>query len=733
MRRCSGWFTRLLATGLALPLLLVPAAQARTTEQGYSNPVTGGFSADFADPALIKGKDGWWYAYATGGPYSKDGSDGDSYKIARSKDLTRWERVGSVFDSGNRPTWADPSSGFWAPDIRFINGKYVLYFSVHNTTTTPGNWDYAIGVATAPTPAGPWTDSGAPIIAPRPATGGGFQWTIDPAEFTDTDGTRYLYWGSYNGGIHAVQLTADGLRTDGPVSDVARDRFEAPYVVKRDGYYYLFGSSSNCCAGPATGYSVFVGRSKNPLGPFLDRTGASLSASRTGGTPVVGANGNRWVGTGHSSIVTDLSGQQWLVYHAVDRNAPFVTGTNGWLLRPMLLDRLDWIDGWPVVSAGAGASETSRAAPVTTAMVSGADLEPVGAGLEVSRPTLPTDVRVEADLRTADSAGVVARYTSPGDYVRAVVSTGRLRVETVQHDRVTSRRDAPLPAYHPGTNVALEVRGDQVTAEVSEDRLGDPSATVSLRLPRELNGRSAGTIGESANFSAAALYKPVRHSAPTPQVGEVDSRYSDDFGNGLGSRWTWRNVSPDAAVTAGSLNWKTESNDLTNDATAAKAALLLQDQPAGKFVVETKLRLDVGTDTVRNFQQAGLLVYVDDQNWLRLDHVAGGTGRFVEFAKRMRFTPPAAAPIVSFGGAMVGAPGETTWLRMAHDLVPGTGEHRYRAASSTDGKIWVWGAAWTLPADTTPRIGLVSQGSTPEAEAAHGKATATFDYFRVTR
>jgi arabinan endo-1,5-alpha-L-arabinosidase len=93
---------------------------------------------------------------------------------------------------------------FWAPDIRYIDGRYVLYFTVHNTTTTPDNWDYAIGVATAPTPAGPWTDSGAPVVAPRPAAGSGFQWTIDPAEFTDTDGSRYLYWGSYNGHLRLL-------------------------------------------------------------------------------------------------------------------------------------------------------------------------------------------------------------------------------------------------------------------------------------------------------------------------------------------------------------------------------------------------------------------------------------------------------------------------------------------------------------------------------------------------
>ncbi|WP_427896602.1 family 43 glycosylhydrolase [Kribbella sp. GL6] len=557
-----------------------------------------------------------------------------------------------------------------------------------------------MGAATAPTPAGPWTDSGAPVVAPRPAAGGGFQWTIDPAGFTDSDGTRYLYWGSYNGGIHAVRLTPDGLRTAGAVTDVARDRFEGAYVVKHDGYYYLFGSSSNCCAGPTTGYAVFAGRSRSPLGPFVDREGHDLNASRTGGTPVVASNGNRWVGTGHSSVVTDLSGQQWLAYHAVDRTDPFVTNSNGWLLRPMLLDRLDWIDGWPEVNAGTGPSESSKVSPVTTST------------------TTAGNVRTEADVTDAGQ-GVSAHG------VTAVLSQGNLKVT----NRAGFSRSVPVPLNVPGT-IALEVRGDQATAEFSEDRLGDPLATVQLPA---LGGGPASPVGGAANFSVAPLFKPVTRAAPTPRIGSVDTQYSDEFTNGLGAGWTWRNVSPDATVTNGALHWKTEANDLTDNNTAAKASLLLRDQPTGNFVVETKLHLDVGTGTVRNYQQAGLLVYVDDENWMRLDHVAGGTGRFIEFGKRMRFTPVGAPSVVTFGGAMIGPPAETTWLRLAHDVVPQTGEHRYRAASSTDGKHWVWGAAWTLPAGTTPRIGLVSQGSSAQTEAQYGKATAQFDYFRVMR
>ncbi|MBP2353752.1 regulation of enolase protein 1 (concanavalin A-like superfamily) [Kribbella aluminosa] len=690
----------LLAAGLTLLVSSVSHAAAPPAA-GYTNPVTAGYSADFPDPSMIKGRDGWWYAYSTGGPYAKDGHDGDSYKIARSRDLTHWEKVGSVFGANNRPTWADPSSGFWAPDIRYLDGKYVLYFTVPNTTTTPGDWDYAIGAATAPTPAGPWTDSGAPVVAPRPAAGGGFQWTIDPAEFTDTDGTRYLYWGSYNGGIHAVRLTPDGLRTVGAVTDVARDRFEGAYVVKHDGYYYLFGSSSNCCAGPTTGYAVFAGRSRSPLGPFLDREGHGLNASRTGGTPVVAPNGNRWVGTGHASVVTDLSGQQWLAYHGVDRTDPFVTNSNGWLLRPMLLDRLDWIDGWPEVNAGAGPRESSKVSPVTTSTAT------------------QGNVRVEADV-TGTGQGVSAHG------VTAVLNKGQLKVT----NRAGFTRSVPVPLDVPGT-IALEIRNNQATAEFSEDRLGDPLATV--QLPALPGAGAAAPVGGAGNFSVAPLYKPVTRAAPTPRIGRVDPQYSDEFTRGLGAGWTWRNVSPDATVANGALRWKTETNDLTDNNTAAKASLLLRDQPSGNFVVETKLHLDVGTDTVRNYQQAGLLVYLDDENWMRLDHVAGGTSRFVEFGKRMRFTPVGAPSVVTFGGAMIGPPAETTWLRLAHDVVPQTGEHRYRAASSTDGKHWVWGAAWTLPAGTTPRIGLVSQGSSAQTEAQYGKATAQFDYFRVMR
>ena len=96
----------------------------------------------------------------------------------------------------------------------------------------------------------------------------------------EDDGQKYIFFGSYYGGIAARELSADGLQSNpDPESQVQitiPNRYEGAEVVFRDGYWYLFVSATNCCNGPLTGYSVFVGRSVNVLGPYVDREGVSL-------------------------------------------------------------------------------------------------------------------------------------------------------------------------------------------------------------------------------------------------------------------------------------------------------------------------------------------------------------------------------------------------------------------------------------------------------------------------
>jgi arabinan endo-1,5-alpha-L-arabinosidase len=714
---------------------LAPAA-AGAAPATYTNPVSRDFADTFADPAVIKAKDGYWYAYGTTDPLREGEGTRHIIPMARSADLVSWTYAGDAFSEATLPAWATPDAALWAPDIRYLDGTYYLYYVVTQTTVTDEPNDNAVGVATAPTPTGPWTDSGGPVVGPRRGDSGNpgdFKWTFDPSQFTDRDGTRYLYYGSYYGGIFVTELNDDATRAVGEPTMVAIDnRYEGAYVVRQGRWYYLFASEANCCAGPATGYTVFAGRSASPRGPFLDRDGIS----RVGGTIVVTPNGNTWVGTGHNAVVTDLAGQDWFVYHAIDRRDPYLDEPFGINERPMLLDRLDWVDGWPTVRAGRWASEGPQRAPVTDWAVGGSvDLSEADScepTVEVTGGRSPDDYRAEADLRLGEgaaAAGLVTSWRSQRDHVVSWLDreAGALVTDVVRDGRSLGREATALPAgfrYDTWHNVAAELRGRVLSVEVTDARLHDPVAVQRRVLPQGTGG--AGAVGaaarcgpaDAANLGAARLYDPVLDQALPPRVGEVV--FVDQFGDGtLDPSWTWvRGPDPAATETGGVLRWPTQPGDLATP--GGTASVLLRDAPAGAYTVETKLAIDLGVDDVRNYQQAGLIVYLNDDHFLRFSHVAIWNTRQTEFFKEMPF-----ADGVSFGGMAVGTPAPVTWLRLSHRIDPANGEHEFRAASSRDGRHWTWGGIWTLPAGTQPRIGLISHGG--------AGAVAEFDLIRMYR
>lgn len=744
---------RLLAAAMVPAALLLggsPVVAATETVGTYANPVVAPVADTFADPAVIRGKDGSCYAFGTSDPLRHGEGVRHLVPILKSPDLTHWSYAGDTFTTANRPAWAAPGAGLWAPDIRYADGKYLLYFTVTDTVLNPGG-DSAIGVATAPTPVGPWTDSGAPVVPPRPNGTGGYLWTFDPAMVTGDDGARWLYYGSYEGGLFVVPLSPDGLRTAGPATKVAIEgRYEGAYVVHRDGWYYLFGSASNCCAGPTTGYSVFAGRSRLPTGPFTDRDGVPVLASRAGGTPVLQPNGNTWVGTGHNAVVTDDAGQDWIVYHAIDRTKPYLDRPYGVNRRPMLIDRLDWVDGWPTARAGAGASTGPQRAPVTGgtladrfdavtrnwrpaagwSVVPGA--EPDSGGLlrhedgadriDAVRQ-LPGTVRLGVDVRlTGESAGIALARGLTATLDR---NAGALIVDVfsgARHDV----RISPLPKgfrYDTWHLLAAEMSEGRVVVSVSEAALGDPIVAQERRGFAVPPGRFALTARGDAEFdnvTAAPAARPVRETEAPPRVGWFDAGHSDEFDAPIGPAWHWVRPDPVATTTGGALRWPTQAADLVGDHN--DASVLLRDAPRGDYVVETRLRLDLGTGTARDFEQAGLVAYRDDDDFARLCEVAIGPTRQIEFGREIPY-----AAKLSYGGMALTAPGPVTWLRLAHTVDRATGEHRFRAASSTDGRAWRWGGTWTFGAGEDPRIGLVSHGG------ATPPATALFDYFRVYR
>ena len=761
--------TALLAGTAATSVVAAPAAGTP-----FVNPVSKDFADTFADPSVIRGKDGWWYSYGTSDPLRQGERVAHRIPQAKSKNLVDWTYVGDAFTAANMPAWAAPNASIWAPDIRYVDGQYRMYYVVTETqppggTTEPN--DNAVGMATAPTPVGPWKDSGAPVVGPRrggQVGDGNFKWTFDPSAITDTDGSQWLFYGSYYGGVFVVPLSDDGTKTVGDPTMVAVDnKFEGSYVVRRGGYWYFFGSTANCCAGPTTGYSVQVGRSRDLRGPYVDREGVPLLQSRAGGSPTLMQNGNRWIGAGHNAVVTDLAGQDWIAYHALGRDDPWLDepppeNQGAITERPMLLDRLDWVDGWPYVRADAGPSDDIQPGPVTDGAAfttfeegirppfrtagawstatadpqSGRFADAVRNQSTITAPVEePGTVRAEADIRGA--AGIVLGKASSGPETQVWVDPAKkqLRVQVLGGRGAGNRAgSAALPAnYKPDVwhSLSVEVRGDRLHAELTHARLGDPLAVVDMALPAGAGSATEGGAiarekgADVDNLSVLTAYRPVTTLVQEQVPGTLVPSASDEFNGSRKADWTFiddARGNPDPTVVGNELVWPVENTDLNgrgND-----AGLLLRDPPSqhGAWAIETKLTLDTGVNEVLNYQQGGIVVYVDDDLFTRLSNVAIWNTRQTEFGKEMTDVNGA----LRNGGTIVGPPDATTYLRIVHRTDPANGEHELRAWTKREGGVWVKGGVWTLPGDKVIRIGLIShgrQGGDPK--------TSRFDYFRT--
>ena len=55
-----------------------------------------------------------------------------------------------------------------------------------------------------------------------------------------------------------------------------------------------------------------------------------------------------FAGPGHNAeIITDDEGTDWFLYHAIPKKNPLLD--NGASRRPLMLDKLEWEDGWPII------------------------------------------------------------------------------------------------------------------------------------------------------------------------------------------------------------------------------------------------------------------------------------------------------------------------------------------------------------------------------------------------
>ncbi len=337
----------ILAT-VALALGSCAAPDTRTA--GTASIVNPVLDADFPDPAVIRAPDGSYYAYAT--QTERDGKM-INIQVARSRDLASWEHLGEALPV--KPSWAAKFQDFWAPHVVRDGERYIMYYSAK-----PDNADerhgLCLAVATASAPAGPFVDVGKPLKC-----GESFV-NIDPMAYDDpATGKRLLYWGSGFKPIVVQELAADRLSFapgsaaialvhPNPVKDAFPVLVEGAWVVRRGGYYYMFYSGDNCC-GTKANYAVMVARSRSATGPFETLEQAS-------GKPhsIILEKNGIWHAPGHNALVTDAAGRDWIVYHAVDTRRPRQKPTDEVNTRRiMLIDRIVWRDGWPVVIRSDGA------------------------------------------------------------------------------------------------------------------------------------------------------------------------------------------------------------------------------------------------------------------------------------------------------------------------------------------------------------------------------------------
>ena len=211
------------------------------------------------------------------------------YHVFSTDDMVHWTDHGKAL-SLDEVSWADANA--WAPDCNFHNGKYWFYF--------PTDQSY-IGVAVGDSPAGPFHDAlGKPLVAKDSPGVVNKRDFIDPSIFIDDDGTPYLFFGQLD--VNVVKLNDDMVSYDGPVGQVegAEDFFEAVWVHKYNGTYYL--SYSTWGEKGVTGPQIVYATSNNVLGPY-EYQGVILDEVSSG--------------TNHHSIV-EYKGNWYLFYHTSD-------------------------------------------------------------------------------------------------------------------------------------------------------------------------------------------------------------------------------------------------------------------------------------------------------------------------------------------------------------------------------------------------------------------------------
>ena len=320
----------------------------------YTNPITRDTSISMRDHCIIK-EGNKWYCIGTSEPVWTGHNPG--VRLLVSDDLIHWKQHSWLIDASKLPADCPYNGRFWAPEIHFIKGKYWLTVNSGKVTEQDpkGMATHSVWLFSATKVTGPYTLVNGPLTP---------QYNNDATLFEDEDGSVYFYC-SGNGLFQAkIDLNTGKLTTPAQkfldkkqpgYPDWMVGGIEGPFVIKRDGTYFMFFSTWT------RGYEVGLLKSKSPLGPWELASREPIFGTRKRGyRPELALEGgydklkyedtqDPYSETGHNALFEGPDGQIWSSCHYMmfeKRPYPYAQTLFPWEPTPQMgLERVRYENG----------------------------------------------------------------------------------------------------------------------------------------------------------------------------------------------------------------------------------------------------------------------------------------------------------------------------------------------------------------------------------------------------
>ncbi len=310
----------------------------------YVNPITRDPELSLRDHYILKVGD-LWYCTGTSNPVWTGPNPG--VRLLVSSDLIHWRHHSWLIDARRLPPDCPYNGRFWAPEIHHLRGRYWLTVNSGQVTTEDpkGMKTHSIWLFVADEVTGPYRLVKGPLTA---------QYHNDATLFEDEDGQTYLYCSG--NGLWQAKIDLETGDLAAPIQKFLDKRqpgwpdwmvggIEGPFVIKRDGTYFMFFSTWT------RGYEVALLKAKDPLGPWeLVDDQPIFGTRKKAYRPELAESGgyahlrftdtdDPYCETGHNALFEGPGGQLWSSCHYLmdeKRPYPYCPELKDWEKTPQL-------------------------------------------------------------------------------------------------------------------------------------------------------------------------------------------------------------------------------------------------------------------------------------------------------------------------------------------------------------------------------------------------------------